>query len=338
MSTDRPARIVSFNQSYPTDLLAMKPPTFDAPDDIQEVPMPDNTSAAASGGKDLWNQSLLHLHDVPAEFWWANAGKFLKVNTSGQPDSKGYVVEFGLPGQLETPRDFSITGDGTAAAIAFDGTANVELELTDISATRLKTARDFSIAGAVVAVAVQFDATGNVVLQTSYNDVIPDDKLPSWITDNFTTIINRLNNIDISISNLNTAITTLDNRVTNIDASTQIQISNINTAITNLGNTQNSQQGAIDSLGNRVTALETTPVIPAPAGIGSYALLLYRATQTAGTEVTAGGPEPLIFSPADGGGSELVPSGQVWRSMSTTNWTQHTGNAPEVTSLWVRIS
>lgn len=204
MSTDKPTKIVSFSQTYPPELAAMIPPQFNAPDNILPVDSSYDTGYAFDpddiNKKDLWQQRLIQLKDIPVERWWQSSGKMLMIPRLGQPTEGGYNIDFGYPDQLETPRSFSISGDGTAEAVLFDGTADVNLVLTDVTADGLKTARDFSIAGDIVATAVSFDGSANVVLQTSYNDVVPDQFLPEWIADSFTAVNTRITNIENSIS------------------------------------------------------------------------------------------------------------------------------------------
>lgn len=201
--------VINYDQSYPEDLLAMMPAGFNEPDSIEEVPVEFGTEGAFDpddiNKKDLWQQWLIQLKDIPKP-WFENAGKALVVRRDGKPSAEGYTIEFAYLEKLETARDFTISGDGTAAAVQFDGQANVDLVLSDVSATRLKNARDFAISGAVTAAAVSFDATGNITLATSYNEVVPDDKLPSWIAQNF-------NNIDTAIANINTTLGTLATEV-----------------------------------------------------------------------------------------------------------------------------
>lgn len=205
MSTDKNATIVKFSQTYPPELAAMIPPQFNAPDiidnDIPDVVGPEETfDPTTMHKKSLWDQKLIQLKDVPAEDWWANAGKMLMVNRSGRPSSVGeYNIEFAYPDRLETPRAFSIIGDGTAQPVDFNGTQEVVLELTDVSAAQLKTARDFSLTGDIVAEVVSFNGTAQVVLQTSYNNVVPDDKLPVWISNSFTAINNRIDNLGLEL-------------------------------------------------------------------------------------------------------------------------------------------
>jgi hypothetical protein len=86
---------------------------------------------------------------------------------------------------LNTPRSFSIAGAfGSAPAVAFDGTSNVELNLTLTSiaglnadtaslataATALNVPRNFSITGAITAPAQAFDGSGNVQLTATLAD------------------------------------------------------------------------------------------------------------------------------------------------------------------------
>lgn len=200
MSTDRPTNIVSFSQTYPPELAAMIPPQFNAPDSISTVPLPDNNSHAFDPAdinkKDLWPQRLINLKDIPVELWWASAGKSLIINRAGEPSAGDYNIQFAYPDRLETSRDFSISGDGTADPVSFDGQGDVDLVLRDVKATSLE-ARDFSLSGDIVATAVSFDGTANVVLQTTYNAVIPDEFLPAWISNSFTALSQRIDNLQL---------------------------------------------------------------------------------------------------------------------------------------------
>lgn len=197
MATNKAGTVISYSQNYPRSLQSMIPPGFNEPDSIVEVPVNYGTSSIPSedtGKSDLWQQYLRQLKDIPFSKWWQNAGKSLIVRRDGQPSPEGWIIELAFPPQLETAREFLISGDGTANPVEFNGTAGVDLVLSDVAATSLKNPRDFSIEGAIVSEAVTFDATGNIVFNTSYGEVIPDNKLPDWISINFTLINNFLIN------------------------------------------------------------------------------------------------------------------------------------------------
>lgn len=195
MSMNKPATIIRYSQSYPMDLKNMIPSGFNEPDNINEVPTDFNNPSIPPedlGKTDLWQQYLRQLKDIPFSLWWQNAGKSLVVRRDGQPSPEGWIIELAYPQQLETAREFSISGDGTAPAVEFNGTAPVKLVLTDVAATSLKNPRDFSLEGAITSQVATFDATGNIVFNTSYNEIIPDANLPNWIEINFTDIFNQL--------------------------------------------------------------------------------------------------------------------------------------------------
>jgi len=245
--------VIHFDPTYPQDLSAMAPSGLDEPDSIEEVPVNPGTAGAfdpAGINKvDLWQKKLIQLVDIPVELWWQSAGKSLVVRREGKPSPEGYTVEFQFPTQLELAQPVSISGDGEADPIDFNGTAPIILVLKNVKATSLLNARDFSIAGDIIASAVSFDATGSVVLQTSYNNVVPDDKLPSWISNSFTVLSGDINNLSTTVSNnyttlnnaisseasrasnaenaLNAALASEITRSTNADADLQTQISSI---------------------------------------------------------------------------------------------------------------
>lgn len=103
----------------------------------------------------LWQRRFLFLFDVPLpaiDDW----GKSVMLVDSPSEDP---VIKYGYPNQIATPRNFSITGDGTAPAVAFDGTADVVLTLTNLVAEKWKTPRTLNFIGT--------DATGGVIFDGS---------------------------------------------------------------------------------------------------------------------------------------------------------------------------
>ena len=87
--------------------------------------------------------------------------------------------------QLTTARTFSINGAATAAAISFNGTADVALNVTSLDATKLTgtaaisttgsaakltTSRTIALAGSVVGTA-KFDGSANISINTVLGDL-----------------------------------------------------------------------------------------------------------------------------------------------------------------------
>lgn len=139
---------------------------------------------------------------------------YIVVDTANLGNANGYqeykagtAASADTATKLTNSRNFSLTGEVTASAVAFNGTGNVALAttITDnaivtskikdgnvtsakvdfnyagssskggaatsaLTATQLTTARNFSLSGAVIANAVAFDGTENVALATALTD------------------------------------------------------------------------------------------------------------------------------------------------------------------------
>lgn len=136
------------------------------------VPMQD---PATQKDRDLWQRKFLMLHDVPMPTVsdWGKA-IMLVVDPSGQ-----YNVKFDFPGQLANPRNFSITGDGTAPAVAFNGLNDVVLNLTNLVAEKWKTARTITFAGTGVTGSFTLDGSANVTATLTVGNAATASK---WAT------------------------------------------------------------------------------------------------------------------------------------------------------------
>lgn len=107
---------------------------------------------------DNWAQLLLQLKDVPFPNPTSDLGKSLIFRprvSEGSPDSKTlFSVTWDLPGQLKTPRNFSISGIADSDPVPFDGTADVNLVIP-----QLKYPLGITFQGMVQEVSLNYDAS-----------------------------------------------------------------------------------------------------------------------------------------------------------------------------------
>lgn len=142
--------------------------------DIPDTPVPfdpgipERQFVPGDWGKwDTWQQMLLQLKDVPFPALPADIGKSIVLRPTFD-ESSGYSVSWEIPANSETadrltnPRSFSITGDGTASPVAFDGTANVVLNITNAQAAKWTNPRTVTFTGAGVTGSFALDGSANV--------------------------------------------------------------------------------------------------------------------------------------------------------------------------------
>lgn len=151
------------------DMLNLKPAAFGT-SDIPPDPVPPNFGLPDPNDPKayVWQQWLIDLKDVRLPVLETDIGKSLVFRPSQNSDeSTLYTTAWEIPAnsatadRLTNPRNFSISGDGAASAVSFDGTNDVELVLDNLQAAKWKNARTISFVGT--------DATGSVSLDGSAN-------------------------------------------------------------------------------------------------------------------------------------------------------------------------
>lgn len=140
MATDKNGIITKLDQNWPKDLKNLKSPDWGtvsiSSDPVPFDPgAPHQTWAPSDFRKsDNWQQFLTQLRDIPFPVMDTDIGKCLIFQPGPAQDEEGndnyYAAIWGFPSRLGSSVNFSITGDGVAPAVAFDGSNNVELVLT----------------------------------------------------------------------------------------------------------------------------------------------------------------------------------------------------------------
>lgn len=110
--------------------------------------------------RSLWSRKFINLFDVPMPEITDWGKCVMLVNT---PDGKTNI-KYDFPTQLSTSRNFSITGDGEAPEVAFNGTQNVVLQLTNLVAAKWKDPITMTFEGPDATGSVAFDGSGNVTV------------------------------------------------------------------------------------------------------------------------------------------------------------------------------
>ncbi len=103
----------------------------------------------------------------------AAAGKLLKLDSNGQLPA-GVTGNAATATKLGTARTIAISGKATGTATGFDGSGNIVIPVTAVTAdscagnaataTKLTTARTISLSGKATGTATSFDGSGNIVI------------------------------------------------------------------------------------------------------------------------------------------------------------------------------
>lgn len=132
--TDPDGLVTKLDQNWPRDLMALKSPewkTVDIPDTQPAFdPGLPNIPFDIKRKQDIWEQLILQLKDVPWPDFDNDVGKSLIFNPFIDSEGDYKTFQYGLPQKLGIARNFSISGDGIADPVPFDGSADVDLVIT----------------------------------------------------------------------------------------------------------------------------------------------------------------------------------------------------------------